>query len=88
MSQRPVQLSTTALSQCNTNIILRLTNPYDIDHIGESCEGIDKGMLGAITTLRVGEALVVGEAVNLPVFVRVRRRKSKSCPLRARASLL
>ncbi len=80
VSQRPVQLSTTALSQCNTNIILRVTNPYDIDHIGESCEGIDKAMLGAITTLRVGEALVVGEAVHYPIFIKVRRRKSKSSP--------
>ncbi|MFH0818337.1 MAG: ATP-binding protein [Candidatus Micrarchaeota archaeon] len=80
VSQRPVQLSTTALSQCNTNIILRVTNPYDIDHIGESCEGIDKAMLGAITTLRVGEALVVGEAVHYPIFIKVRKRKSKSSP--------
>ncbi|MFH1448336.1 MAG: ATP-binding protein [Candidatus Micrarchaeota archaeon] len=77
VSQRPVQLSTTALSQCNTNIILRVTNPYDIKHIGESCEGIDKHMLDAITTLRVGEAMIIGEAVNHPVFVKVRRRKSK-----------
>lgn len=77
ISQRPVQLSTTALSQCNTHIIMRVTNPYDIDHIGESSEGIDKGMLNAITTLRTGEAMVVGEAVNFPVFIKVRQRKSR-----------
>jgi hypothetical protein len=76
ISQRPVQLSTTALSQANTHVIMRVTNPYDIDHIGKSCEGIDKGMLGAITTLRTGEAMVVGEAANFPVFLNVRRRKS------------
>ena len=77
VSQRPVQLSTTALSQCNTHIIMRVTNPYDIDHIGESSEGIDKGMLNAITTLRTGEAMVVGEAANFPVFIKVRARKSR-----------
>ena len=77
ISQRPVQLSTTALSQCNTHIIMRVTNPYDIDHIGESSEGIDKGMLGAITTLRTGEAMIVGEAANFPVFIKVRQRKSR-----------
>lgn len=76
ITQRPVQLSTTALSQCNTNIILRVTNPFDLKHIGESCEGIDANMLNSITTLRVGEALVVGEAVGAPVFVSVRRRRS------------
>ena len=80
ISQRPVQLSTTALSQCNSNIILRVTNPFDIKHIGESCEGIDAHMLNSITTLRVGEALVVGEAVGSPVFVSVRKRRSRTPP--------
>jgi hypothetical protein len=77
ISQRPVQLSTTVLSQCNTHIILRVTNPYDLDHIGESSEGITKDVLNQISGLRVGTGLVVGEAVNYPIFVRIRRRKSK-----------
>ncbi|VVC02507.1 DNA double-strand break repair helicase HerA [Candidatus Burarchaeum australiense] len=80
ISQRPVHLSTTALSQCNSNIILRVTNPFDVKHIGESCEGIDEGMLSAMTTLRVGEGLLVGEAVNHPVFVKIRRKKSRNSP--------
>ncbi len=77
ISQRPVQLATTALAQCNTNIILRITNPFDIDHIGKTCEGIDSAMLASITTLRVGEALVVGEAVGSPIFVKIRKRKAE-----------
>lgn len=76
ISQRPVQLATTALAQCNTNIILRMTNPFDIEHVGQSCEGIDRSMLDSITTLRVGEALVVGEATGSPIFVKIRKRKS------------
>lgn len=76
VSQRPIQLSTTILSQCNTHIILRVMNPYDLDHIGQSSEGITKETLRSITTLRVGEALIVGEAVNHPVFIKVRQRRS------------
>ncbi|HDJ96766.1 MAG TPA: ATP-binding protein, partial [Candidatus Aenigmarchaeota archaeon] len=38
ISQRPIKLSTTALSQCNSNFFLRIINPYDIDHITKSCE--------------------------------------------------
>lgn len=75
ITQRPVRLSTTALSQCNTNIILRITNPFDQKHIGESAEGIDNYVLNSLSTLHVGEALVVGEAVNIPVMVKVRKRK-------------
>ena len=77
ISQRPVNLSTTALSQCNTHIILRVTNPNDLDHIQMSSEGIDARVAKSITGLRVGEAILVGEAVNSPVFIRVRDRKSK-----------
>jgi len=77
ISQRPVHLATSALSQCNTNVILRITNPFDIDHVGKTCEGIDRHMLDSITTLRVGEALVVGEAMGSPTFVKIRKRKAE-----------
>lgn len=77
ISQRPIQLSTTALSQCNTHIILRVTNPYDLDHIGRSAEGITKDVQNQISGLRVGTGLIVGEGVNFPIFVKIRKRKSK-----------
>ena len=77
ISQRPVRLSTTVLSQANTHIILRITNPYDLKHIGESSEGLDSKSIEMITSLRVGEALVVGEASNYPVFFKVRQKKSQ-----------
>ncbi len=76
ISQRPVHLDTTTLSQCNTHIILRITNPYDLKHIGESSESLDSKSIEMINSLRVGEALLVGEATNYPVFFKVRERKS------------
>ena len=72
ISQRPVHLSTTSLSQCNTHMYLRITNPYDLKHIGESSEGLTNELLKAITTLDVGESVIVGEASPFPVFVKVR----------------
>ena len=75
ISQRPVKLSTTVLSQCSNQAILRCTNPYDLDHIGKSSEGIDRASLDAITTLEIGEALFVGETVAVPTFVKIRHRK-------------
>ncbi len=76
VSQRPIQLDTTTLSQCGTQIILRVTNPYDLDHIGKSAEGLDARSLDMLTSLRVGEGVMLGEAVNCPVFFRVRKRSS------------
>ncbi|MFH2100952.1 MAG: ATP-binding protein [Candidatus Micrarchaeota archaeon] len=90
ISQRPVNLSTTALSQCNTHIILRVTNPNDLDHIQKSSEGIDSRVIRSITGLKVGEGIVVGEAVNYPVFINIRQRKSikreRGAPLHMQAA--
>ncbi|MEM7826407.1 MAG: ATP-binding protein [Candidatus Aenigmatarchaeota archaeon] len=77
ITQRPIRLATTALSQCNTHIIMRINNPYDIKHIGESSEGVTKDVLDMLPGLKVGEALIVGEAVNYPLLFKVRERKSK-----------
>ncbi|MHA1910705.1 MAG: ATP-binding protein [Candidatus Kariarchaeaceae archaeon] len=76
ISQRPINLSTTALSQMNTHIILRIVNPYDLDYIGRSSEGITRELLNQISTLGVGEALISGAAVNMPLFLRIRPRKT------------
>ncbi len=76
ISQRPIQLSTTVLSQCNSHIILRITNPYDLKHIGQSCEGLDSRSEEMISGLKVGEALIIGEATGFPLFFKVRERKS------------
>jgi DNA helicase HerA-like ATPase len=54
-----------------------------------SSEGIDSRTVKSITGLKVGEAIVVGAAVNYPVFVSVRDRKSekreKGAPLHKQA---
>jgi len=76
ISQRPVQLDTTTLSQCSTHLILRITNPNDLKHIAESSEGIDQRSFGIINSLQVGEGLLVGEATGYPLFFKVRYRKS------------
>ncbi len=77
ISQRPIRLSTTALSQCNTFIVLRIVNPYDIRHICESCEAMTSEIASMLPGLRVGEAFIIGEAVNYPVLIKVRKRISK-----------
>ncbi len=74
ISQRPVNLSVTALSQCNSNLIMRIRNPYDQDFIGRISEGIDRAALKSLPDLEIGEALIVGEVVNYPTFLRIRRR--------------
>ncbi len=77
VTQRPVFLSQTALAQCNTHIILRVTNPNDLKYIRETSEGLTSLVVSKIPGLAIGEAIVVGEAVGHPVFVKVRKRRSR-----------
>ena len=49
ISQRPINLSTTVLSQCNTHMLLRVINPNDLRHISESSEGLDSSSIKLIT---------------------------------------
>ena len=78
ISQRPKKLSTTALSQMNSKLILNIKNPYDLKHLMESSEAITKDYVDMISSLSVGEMLLMGNAVNYPIFIDVRERKYKS----------
>ncbi len=77
ISQRPVNLSATALSQCNSHLILRILNPNDLAWLGKTSEGINQETLGMITSLGVGEGLLVGEAINYPIFIQIRKKLVK-----------
>jgi DNA helicase HerA-like ATPase len=78
ISQRPKKLSTTALSQTNSKLILNIKNPYDLKHLMDSSETITKEFANMISSLGVGEMLLMGNAVNYPIFVDIRKRKFKS----------
>ena len=77
ISQRPKKLSTTALSQLNSKMILNIKNPYDLKHLMDSSEAISKEYANAISSLGVGEMLLTGNAINYPIFIDVRERKYK-----------
>ncbi|MHA1292770.1 MAG: ATP-binding protein, partial [Promethearchaeota archaeon] len=78
ISQRPKKLSTTALSQLNSKLILNIKNPYDLKHLMDSSEAITKEYAEMISSLGVGEMLLMGNAVNYPVFIDIRERNFKS----------
>jgi len=71
VSQRPAEIETTILSQCGTIIAMRLSNDADRRHVSSAASDNLEGLFAMLPILRVGEAIVVGEAVNLPVRVLV-----------------
>lgn len=77
VSQRPARIDKNVLSQCNTQIILKVTNPNDMRAISQSIEGFTPDLEEEIKQLQPGVALVVGETVEQPIFVDVRVKRSK-----------
>jgi hypothetical protein len=71
VSQRPSELSETVLAQCNNFIVLRLTNPKDQEYIRALVTDQYENLLAVLPALRRGEALILGDAVLMPVRVRV-----------------
>lgn len=77
VSQRPARIDKNVLSQCNTQIILKITNPNDLRAISQSIEGFTPELEEEIKNLQPGVALIVGEVVEQPIIVRVRVKKSQ-----------
>ena len=77
VTQRPVEIESTVLSQCGTMIALRLTNSADRAKV-EAAMPDDLGALsGMLPALRTGEGLVLGEAMPIPSriqFFKARKR--------------
>jgi len=67
VSQRPSEIDTTILSQCGTTIAMRLTNNADRGHVTGAASDNLKGLFDMLPILRTGEAIIVGEAVSLPI---------------------
>ncbi len=77
ITQRPYKVHGDTLSQCNSQIIMRLTNPQDQQAIRQSSESISEGLLADLPGLNIGEAVILGPLVRVPVMVKVGHRESK-----------
>ena len=77
ISQRPSKVDPDALSQCNSQIILRVSNPMDQRAIMESSERLSESLLRDLPGLNVGEAIIVGEVTKVPVMVKIRSRRTR-----------
>lgn len=67
VSQRPSEINPTILSQCGTFFAMRLSNHTDRSHITGAITDNLEGLTNMLPILRTGEALILGEAVKLPM---------------------
>lgn len=77
ITQRPGKLDQDVLSQCMTQIIMRIVNPIDQQTVAQSVEGAGRAMLAELPALTKGQAVISGVGINTPVMCRIRPRLTR-----------
>jgi len=72
ISQRPADVEGTVISQCNSWIVLRLSNSQDQQHVKRFLPDSLSNMTSVLSSLPRQEALFVGEAAALPARIKIR----------------
>ena len=70
-SQRPADISPTILSQVHNYIIHRLVNEKDLRMLENTMPTLDKNSYRMIPCLGQGEAIITGNSISIPIFVKV-----------------
>jgi len=80
ISQRPSDVESTVLSQCNSWIILRLTNSSDQEHVAKFLPDSLTGLTKMLPSLTRREAIFVGEAAALPSRIKIKELNDDQLP--------
>lgn len=70
ITQRPSELSPTALSQCSNFIVFRLFHPKDLEIVSSISSNVSHETIEQIKTLYPGNAMTFGVAFNLASIVK------------------
>jgi DNA helicase HerA-like ATPase len=79
-SQRPSELSSTVLSQCNTFLLHRISNDRDQEQVHKLLPDNMRGLLRELPTLPSRHAILLGWASELPVLVRMTELDKENRP--------
>ncbi|WP_423789503.1 ATP-binding protein [Limosilactobacillus mucosae] len=74
-SQRPADISPTIISQLHNFFIHRLVNENDLHMLENTMPTLDRNSYNDISSLGQGEAIITGNAMRVPVIVKVSKEK-------------
>ena len=80
VSQRPADIEGTVISQCNSWLVLRLSNSTDQEHVSRFLPDSLTGMTKMLSSLPRQEALFVGEAAAIPAKIKLRTLTKEQQP--------
>ena len=67
ITQRPSELSDTAISQCSNFVILRTLHPKDLAYIKDMVPSISLEVANQLKNLKPGNAIAFGSAFKVPI---------------------
>jgi hypothetical protein len=73
ISQRPREVSATILSQCNSFLCLRISNPDDQSYVKSLLPDSVRGIASMFSTLRRGECILLGDSVMMPTRIKIEK---------------
>lgn len=71
ISQRPVELSDTVISQCSNFLIFKMNHPVDVDYIRKMVPNISDEIVEKQKTLQAGTCLGFGMAFKIPLIIKM-----------------
>ena len=71
ISQRPSELSTTALSQCSNFLIFKMLHPTDVEYIRQMVPNITVETLKKVKLLQPGTCIAFGSGFKLPSLIKL-----------------
>ena len=80
ISQRPSELEPTVMSQCNSWIVLRITNENDANHVRSILPDSLSSLTKILPSLRQREAVIIGQAVTVPSRVLINKLNDDQLP--------
>lgn len=71
ISQRPVEISETVISQCSNFIIFKMTHPRDLDYIKKMLPNISADIIEKQKSLQPGTCVAFGKAFKVPMIIKM-----------------
>ena len=71
ISQRPSELSTTALSQCSNFLVFKMMHPSDVEYIRQMLPNITNEILRKIKLLQPGTCIAFGSGFKIPSLIKL-----------------
>lgn len=71
ISQRPVEISDTVISQVSNFLIFKMTHPLDLDYIERMLPNMSADILDKLNSLQPGTCVAFGSAFKIPMICRL-----------------